>query len=215
MSATNSTTHYQLSQFIGTDIPGWLSDYNSDNAKIDTGIFNAQSAAESAGTTATQAANDIQTINGTLTTQAAQISAAAQSASQAQTSAGQALTAAGTADAKADTNATAISALDTRVTALEGQGGGGGLTVIRTSSITETVGTGASTSGNYQKTVAQVFPNAPSGKTLKAVMAEVQPLSGVSLMMTQATLVGTNIFVNYISSDGLTQINVEYVGFFE
>lgn len=102
MSATNSTPNYGLSQFIGTDVPGWLSDYNSDNAKIDTAIYQAKAAADAAGTTAGQAANDITTINQTLTTQAAQISAAAQSASQAQTTAGQALTAAQGADAKAE-----------------------------------------------------------------------------------------------------------------
>lgn len=102
MSATNQTANYGLSQFIGTDVPGWLSDYNSDNSKIDTAIFAAKSAADAAGTTAGQAANDITSINQTLTTQAAQISAAAQSASQAQTSAGQAMTAAQAADAKAD-----------------------------------------------------------------------------------------------------------------
>lgn len=36
MTATNKTTNYQLSQFVGTDRPTWLGDYNSDMSKIDT-----------------------------------------------------------------------------------------------------------------------------------------------------------------------------------
>ncbi len=35
MTATNHTNNYNLSQFVGTDRPTWLSDYNSDMAKID------------------------------------------------------------------------------------------------------------------------------------------------------------------------------------
>lgn len=36
MSSTNKTTNYELSQFLGTDKPAWLSDYNTDMSKIDT-----------------------------------------------------------------------------------------------------------------------------------------------------------------------------------
>ena len=35
MTATNHTENYNLSQFVGTDRPTWLSDYNSDMEKID------------------------------------------------------------------------------------------------------------------------------------------------------------------------------------
>lgn len=35
MTATNKTTNYELSQFVGTDRPTWLRDYNSDMSKID------------------------------------------------------------------------------------------------------------------------------------------------------------------------------------
>lgn len=35
MTATNKTTNYKLSQFVGTDRPTWLGDYNSDMLKID------------------------------------------------------------------------------------------------------------------------------------------------------------------------------------
>jgi hypothetical protein len=35
MTATNKTANYKLSQFVGTDRPTWLGDYNSDMSKID------------------------------------------------------------------------------------------------------------------------------------------------------------------------------------
>lgn len=35
MTATNKTANYELSQFVGTDRPTWLGDYNSDMSKID------------------------------------------------------------------------------------------------------------------------------------------------------------------------------------
>lgn len=35
MASTNKTTNYELSQFLGTDKPAWLSDYNTDMSKID------------------------------------------------------------------------------------------------------------------------------------------------------------------------------------
>ena len=40
MSHTNATAHYALSQFIATDTPGWMSDINQDNSKIDTALYN-------------------------------------------------------------------------------------------------------------------------------------------------------------------------------
>lgn len=50
MSSTNKTTYYELSQYIGTDKPTYLGDYNSDMSKIDAGIHGADDKA----TTATQ-----------------------------------------------------------------------------------------------------------------------------------------------------------------
>lgn len=35
MSATKKTANYELSQFVGSDRPTWLGDYNNDMSKID------------------------------------------------------------------------------------------------------------------------------------------------------------------------------------
>lgn len=48
MSSTNKTTYYDLSQYIGTDKPTYLGDYNSDMSKIDAGIHGANDKATTA-----------------------------------------------------------------------------------------------------------------------------------------------------------------------
>lgn len=48
MASTNKTTHYELSQYVGSDKPTYLTDYNNDMENIDTGIYNAQTKADSA-----------------------------------------------------------------------------------------------------------------------------------------------------------------------
>lgn len=57
MSSTNKTSGLQLSQFIATDKPSWLSDYNSDMSKIDVGYTAIKAEAEGASGSATDAKN--------------------------------------------------------------------------------------------------------------------------------------------------------------
>lgn len=68
MSSTNKTTHYELSQFLGTDKPAWLNDYNTDMSKIDAGINSAQSTATSADGKATTNTTAIGTLSSLTTT---------------------------------------------------------------------------------------------------------------------------------------------------
>lgn len=81
MASTNKTTNYELSQYIGTDKPTYLGDYNSDMSKIDTQMKANETAvnivkttadtalenAETAQTEATQALNTGNTANQTAT----------------------------------------------------------------------------------------------------------------------------------------------------
>lgn len=48
MSSTNKTTYYELSQYISTDKPTYLGDYNSDMSKLDAGIHGADDKATTA-----------------------------------------------------------------------------------------------------------------------------------------------------------------------
>lgn len=52
MSSTNKTNYYDLSQYIGTDKPTYLGDYNSDMSKIDGAIHEVQGTATTANQTA-------------------------------------------------------------------------------------------------------------------------------------------------------------------
>ena len=47
MSSTNKTAKLGLSQFLGTDKPAWLGDYNSDMQKIDDGFANLEQGGQS------------------------------------------------------------------------------------------------------------------------------------------------------------------------
>lgn len=68
MSSTNKTTNYDLSQYIGTDKPTYLGDYNSDMNKIDAqmkkngdAVASAMSTAGTANNNATQAKSQAET----------------------------------------------------------------------------------------------------------------------------------------------------------
>lgn len=68
MSHTNSTTNYNLPQFIGTDKPTWLNDVNGAMSAIDTQMKANADAATSAGTSATTANTNIGTLSNLNTT---------------------------------------------------------------------------------------------------------------------------------------------------
>lgn len=70
MSSTNKTTNYKLSQYVGTDKPTYLGDYNGDMLKIDTQMkanadaaTNAEESAGEAVTKAEQAQTSISNID--------------------------------------------------------------------------------------------------------------------------------------------------------
>lgn len=80
MSSTNKTTNYNLSQYIGTDKPTYLGDYNSDMLKIDTQLkanadsaSNAASRAGAAEAVASDASKKVQTLNDSVTANSADI----------------------------------------------------------------------------------------------------------------------------------------------
>ena len=90
MSSTNKTTHYDLSQYVSSDKPTYLTDYNGDMLKIDTGINSAKTTADTASTAATNAGTAAET---------------------AQTTANTAITNAAAAQSTADGNTTKIGTL--------------------------------------------------------------------------------------------------------
>ena len=94
MSATNSTPNYKLSQYIGSDKPTYLGDYNTDMLKIDTNMKRISNKAEgaesgiaSATATANQALENANTANTKATTAQATAEQAQTSATNAQSTA--------------------------------------------------------------------------------------------------------------------------------
>lgn len=80
MSSTNKTANYNLSQYIGTDKPTYLGDYNSDMLKIDNQLkanadsaSNAASAAGAAQAVASEASKNVQNLNNSVTANSADI----------------------------------------------------------------------------------------------------------------------------------------------
>lgn len=73
MSSTNKTTNYNLSQFIGSDKPAWLVDYNGDMSAIDTQMKANADAASAAQTTANTADGKADTNAGAISTLDSQI----------------------------------------------------------------------------------------------------------------------------------------------
>lgn len=83
MSSTNKTSHYNLPQFIGSDIPTWLGDFNSAMSAIDSGINAAATSASGAATTAEQASTDAATAQASANSAINSAAAASQAASDA------------------------------------------------------------------------------------------------------------------------------------
>lgn len=104
MASTNKTTNYDLSQYIGTDKPTYLGDYNSDMLKIDTQMKANNTIAENATTLATTAKENATNAQTNATEATTKAETAQTTASNAQTTASQAYT-------QAQTNANNIEKL--------------------------------------------------------------------------------------------------------
>lgn len=114
MASTNKTTNYELSQFVGTDKPTFLGDYNGDMQKIDTAIAGVATTASGASSTAASALTEAQSAASTAASAATTAATADTNATAALTTAGNAATAASAAQSTADSAASAASAADAK-----------------------------------------------------------------------------------------------------
>lgn len=121
MSSTNKTTNYALSQYIGTDKPTYLGDYNGDMLKIDTQLkanadsaSNAASAAGAAQAVAEKASQSVQSLNDSVTANSADIASLKTKNAQQDSSIQNASNAASSALNKANQNEHNITDINTR-----------------------------------------------------------------------------------------------------
>lgn len=95
---TNATTNYELPQFVGTDKPTWLGDFNEAMADIDAGmhenatdIASMESDVATATAAASQASQDVTTLTGTVNTLSSTVTSVQTTANNAQSTANSAL----------------------------------------------------------------------------------------------------------------------------
>lgn len=74
MSSTNKTTNLELSQFIGSDSPKWLTDYNADMEKIDAGYQTVKAQADAADLIIGGHTSSLSSLQSTVTEQGTAIS---------------------------------------------------------------------------------------------------------------------------------------------
>lgn len=103
MGSTLKTPNYELSQFVATDRPSWLGDYDQDMRKIDTAIADVKVTADKAGADADTAATSATQAEQAATKAQQAATEASASAATANTTATQSMTTANQAisDAKA------------------------------------------------------------------------------------------------------------------
>lgn len=121
MSSTNKTTNYNLSQYIGTDKPTYLGDYNSDMLKIDTQLkanadsaTNAASAAGAAQAVAEKSSKDVKALNDSVTANSKDIASLKTKNAQQDVSIQNATNTASSANNKANQNEQNITDINTR-----------------------------------------------------------------------------------------------------
>ena len=67
MGHTNETANVELSQFLGTDKPAWLVDYNGDMAKIDAYAYATKVKADANESAITSLGNRVTTVENNIT----------------------------------------------------------------------------------------------------------------------------------------------------
>lgn len=125
-ASTNKTANYDLPQFVGTDKPTWLGDFNSAMSAIDTAIAenasdiaNMETDVQTATSTASQASQDVASLTSTVSSLSSDVQSATTTANNASSTASSALNTANTANGKADTNASNIATNTSDISALQ------------------------------------------------------------------------------------------------
>lgn len=218
-SHTNETENYDLPQFIGTDKPTWLGDFNTAMASIDTAmganasnITSLGSRVTSAEGTASQASSDVAGLTSTVNTLSGNVTTVTNTANNAQSTATSALNTANTADGKADTNASAISGLDTRLDTAEANIANFNLTTYASGSVTRSTGTytlnnqslsyALNSDGSLAKIYGQVTATAVTASGIAILSTPLRPESDI-------TVNGGVVDIEYNSGGSLSSIKVQ------
>lgn len=194
---TNHTSNYELSQFVGTDKPTFLGDYNGDMLKIDTAIAGVDAKAIGADSKADTAITAANTASDTASGAATLANTANTNANSALATAGNAATAASAAQSSADAAGTAASAADTKATAANTAIGD--LTQLTTTAKTDLVA--AINEVNAKPTgggtaAATSYDNTTSGLTADNVQAAIDELKALIPTTPEYVTTGLSVYQN-------------------
>lgn len=177
---TNHTSNYELSQFVGSDKPTFLGDYNGDMLKIDTAIAGVGVTATAADTKADSAITAAGNAASTASDAATLANTANTNANSALATAGNAATAASAAQSSADAADTKATAAQTAATAADTKAGD--LTQLTTTAKTDLVA--AINEVNAKPTgggtaASTTYDNTTSGLTATNVQAAIDELKAL------------------------------------
>lgn len=208
MSATNSTTNYALSQFLGTDKPAWLSDYNADMGKIDAQMKLNADAATAATGASTANASAIGTLSNLTTTAKTSLVAAVNEVDSH----------ADTAQSTANTASTTANAAKTKADGLETYLNLSGRQNITVTSSLGTITSGTKIASAYNSNgslgkiyglLAVNFSSTPSATTITIADTGLRPASEITI----SGLVQTHIYTAQgYSFGGTTDIKIKTNG---
>lgn len=125
-ASTNKTANYELPQFVGTDKPTWLGDFNNAMASIDAGMAENKSDIESmdsrvssAESTASTASQNVATLTGRVNTLQTNVESTTTTANNAQSTATSALNTANSAQSTANTADSKANEVETNLNSFE------------------------------------------------------------------------------------------------
>ena len=197
MSSTNKTSNLELSQFIGTDSPKWLTDYNSDMQKIDAGVAAVQTQANATDLVVSGHTSSIQSNTQSITDQQTAITSLRTDLTSAQGSINTINSLIGNGE-PTTTDKTIIGAINELAAEIQPSGG------VSAASVSYDNTTSGLTATNVQAAIDEVktdipdsaadisYNNATSGLSANTVQAAIDEIVSSSNVFTQAgTATGT------------------------
>lgn len=196
MSSTNKTSNLELSQFIGTDSPKWLTDYNSDMQKIDAGVAAVQTQANATDLVVAGHTSSIQANTQSIGDQQTAITALRADVTAAQGSINTINSLIGNGE-PTTTDKTIIGAINELAAEIEPSGG------VSAASVSYSNTTSGLTATNVQAAIDEVDAKVdaiPASTVEKKTATLAAGSTSVTLTFTSQTI-GANTFVDWFVSD--------------
>lgn len=190
MSYTNKTTHYELPQYIGTDIPSILTDLNDAYETIDESIYAVATQQTTDEATVTALAQTVSTLGTNVATNTANIA----SETTARQNADSAL------DTRVTTNANNVSALQTNMTTVTNR-----VSALETTMGSETLDTTAQT---VTGAINELASGTASSEVQSGTLAS--GATSVTFTFTEQTIGSDTLIDVYTNTFGVNPTNVTY-----